>query len=267
MVDQLIEAVAHEAIRHRLLEPRFAQLEQQTFAQVARADARRVERLNHAQHCLALGLGVEREILGVAAEVFGGLGDPFVDAATNLVERACEVAVLVDVADELLGELVLALIEIEELDLVAEVIAEIATVDGDGLEVFLLLVLLGATARVEAVEENLLPVDLVSGLFLRLLFFGLPFLGGALLAVFVFILLVHLEERVVEELLLEVLLEIEERHVEEIHRLVEAGIDLDLLLHLGVLRHARSHAAPPLLGRATPSAKRARSRAASVGPR
>src|SRR5665213_820731 len=162
----------------------------------------------------------------------------------------------------------LALVEIEERNLIGKMIAEIAAIDGDRLEVLLLLVLLGAATGIEAVEEDLLPVDLVRRLFFRLLFLCLlAILRNGFLAVLVLILLVHLEEGIVEELLLEVLLEIEEWHVQEIHRLVEARIDLDLLPHLRVLRHACSHAAPPRLGRTMFSAKRARSRAASVGPR
>src|SRR5664279_603353 len=135
VIDQLIEAVADEAIRHRLLETRLAELQEQALAQIARADARRIERLNRAQHGLALVLGVERKSFGVAPELFRRLLDPLVDAATNLVERARKVAVFIDVADELLGELMLALVEIEERNLIAKMIAEIAAIDGDRLEV------------------------------------------------------------------------------------------------------------------------------------
>ena len=46
VVDQLVEAVADEAVGHRLLESRLAELQQEALAQVAGADARRVEILD-----------------------------------------------------------------------------------------------------------------------------------------------------------------------------------------------------------------------------
>src|SRR5699024_5810676 len=64
--------------------------------------------------------------------------------------------------------------------------------------------------------------------------------------------------------LLEVLLEVQERHVQQVHGLVQPWIDLQLLLELGALIETGLHrAAPP-----SPSdEKRARRRAVSVGPR
>ena len=73
----------------------------------------------------------------------------------------------------------------------------------------------------------------------------------------------HVEEGIVEELLLEMRLEVEQRHVQQIHRLVEAWIDLELLLELSVLGEPLPHAPFPMLS----PAKRERSRADSVGPR
>jgi len=126
------------------------------------------------------------------------------------------------------------------------------------------------TRRVEPVEENLLPVDLA---FLRRLAFGRGRFGEirrsgrpiffAFLVRFLLVVLgLHeFEERVDEELLLEVLLQVQQRHVEQIHRLVQAWIDLELLPERGAL-------AEPCLHRPFPSAaNRARRRAVSVGPR
>ena len=105
--------------------------------------------------------------------------------------------------------------------------------------------LLATSSRVEAVEQDLLPVDLA---LLLLLCFGFlrRLLGGDVALLLVFLVrLDHVEERVVEQFLLQVLLEVEEGHVEQIHRLVEARIDLELLLELRVLAEAGSHAPSP----------------------
>ena len=89
---------------------------------------------------------------------------------SDLLERAREVAVFVDVADELVGEELLARSEVEQRDLIVEWSARSRRVDGDRLVVLALFVLFAAAAGVEAVEEDLLPVDLVVGC---LLFLGL----------------------------------------------------------------------------------------------
>ena len=85
-----------------------------------------------------------------------------------LLEAAGEVAVLVDVADELVGEEHLPAVEVEQRDLVAQVVGEVARVDRDRLVVLALLVLLAPPARVEAIEKDLLPVDLALLFLLRL---------------------------------------------------------------------------------------------------
>src|SRR4026207_171782 len=140
-------------------------------------------------------------------------------------------------------------------------IAQVARGDGHWLEVFLLLVLLAASAGgVKAVEQDLFPIDFVAALlFLR----GLTVLALGLLFFFLFF-LDEIEERIVEQLLLQVLLRIEERHVQEIHRLVKAWIDLELLPELCGLGDAGLHGAAPATDRWE---KRSRSRAVSVGPR
>ena len=56
-------------------------------------------------------------------------------------------------------------------------------------------------------------------------------LDGFFLALFlVFLGLDHVEEGIIQQFLLEMLLQIQERHVEQVHRLIEARIDLQLLL-------------------------------------
>src|ERR1017187_4511965 len=96
------------------------------------------------------------------------------------------------------------------------------------------------------------------------------------------VVLEHLEERVREEFLLEVLLQVEQRHVQHVHRLIEARIDLELLPKTEALVEPSLHPAgsggdsvgctAAALARADvwppcSSWKRVRSRAVSVGPR
>ena len=148
--------------------------------------------------------------------------------------------------------------------MIAQVVAQVARRDGDRLKVFAFLVLFAAAARrVEAIEQDFLPVDLA-----RALVFGFCLRGlcglAFLLLLLVFLGLDKVEERVVEKLLLQVLLQIEQWHVEKIHRLVQARIDLQLLPQLGRLIQAGlQEAATPSLARENLS----RSRAVSVGPR
>jgi len=183
-----------------------------------------------------------------------------VDRLANVLDRAREIAVLIDVPDELLGEEHLARIEVEQRDLIAEMVAQVSSVDRDRLVILFLLVLLATAAGVEPVKQDPFPIDLVAGgllLLLRRCFLGL----GAFLFV-LFLRLDHLEERIVEELLLEVLLQVQKRHVQQIHRLIQARIDLELLAELRALIEAGLH----LVG-VSPLENRARSRAVSVGPR
>ena len=121
-------------------------------------------------------------------------------------------------------------------------VGEVARVDRDRLVVLALLVLLAAAAGVEAVEEDLLPVDLALLVLLGLRFGLRRLLLDLALVLLVLLRLDHVEEGIVEELLLEVLLEVEQGHVEQIHRLVQARIDLELLLELGVWERPCSHA-------------------------
>src|SRR5678816_1604152 len=266
VVDQLVETVAHEAERHRLLESRLAELEHETLTQIARADARRIEALNGPEHLVDFGRRVDRQILGISLEGFGGLDDRVVDRREDVLDRAGEVAVLVDVADELVGEERLARAEVEQRDLVGQMIGEIARIDRDRLVVLAIFVLFAAAAGVESVEKDLFPIDLIVGglFFSRLLFFSYLFFLGLLL---ILLRLDHVEEGVVQQLLLEVLLKVQERHVEQVHRLVEAWIDLELLLELRALGKTSFHEATGSPGSASAAAKRARNRAVNVGPR
>ena len=89
-----------------------------------------------------------------------------------------------------------------------------------------------------------------------------------------------LEERIREQLLLQVLLQVEQRHVQHVHRLVQARIDLELLPKTQALVQPSLHPVGPggdsvgstaAAARASASPcsalKRVRSRAVSVGPR
>ena len=80
VVDQLVEAVANETERHRLLEARLAELQHETFAQVARADARRIEVLDDLQHRLDFRHRVQRQVVDVALGCFGRADDFLVHA-------------------------------------------------------------------------------------------------------------------------------------------------------------------------------------------
>ena len=83
------------------------------------------------------------------------------EAAHGFLEAAREHARVVDVADDLLAEPDLTLREREQPELVVEMVVEVAGLDRRGLEVLPVLVLLAAAADVEAVEDDLFPVDIV----------------------------------------------------------------------------------------------------------
>jgi hypothetical protein len=79
--------------------------------------------------------------------------------------------------------------EVEHLQLITEVVGEVAALDRDRLDVFQLLVLFLLPADVEAVEEDLLPIHFVVLLDLFLL------LLGGLLGDFLFLRFLELQER------------------------------------------------------------------------
>jgi hypothetical protein len=135
-------------------------------------------------------------------------------------------------------------------------IGQIAGLDGDRLGVLLHLELLPGAADVETVEQDLLPVHLV--LLLHLLLLGL--LRFLLLFGVLLLRLEQLQERVHQQLLLEMLLEIHHGHVEHVHGLVEPRIDAQLLPQAGLLGETGSEAHAAF-------SSRARSREVRVGPR
>ena len=246
-----------------------AELEEQALPEVAGADAGRVELLDDRQHLLDLGHGVQgrrrrvggrrRGLVLARVGVVGGLGfrrevpgHQLVDRAEDLLERRGEIAVLVDVAEELLAEQQLARGQRQHLELLAQVVDQVLGLDRDRLDVLLLFVLLAGAAHLEAVEQDLLPVDLVFLLFLLLLLLGVLLLGRLFLG------LQQLEERIGQQLLLQVLLQVHHGHVQHVHGLVEPRIDPQLLPHAGVLGKPCLHAT---------ASRRARSRAVRVGPR
>ena len=152
-------------------------------------------------------------------------------------------------------------------------IREMFGVDRDGLVPLTLLVLFALTARLETVEQHRFPVDVIVAGFLWLGFDSRlrlgqilrlrDFVGVRRLVVFV-LGFDELEERIGEEFLLEVLLEVEQGHVQQIHRLIQARIDLELLSESGTLLETWPH---DVTTSSSASAKRARSRAVSVGPK
>jgi hypothetical protein len=171
----------------------------------------------------------------------------------DFLERRREVAFLVDVAQKLLRQEQLAGGQNEHLQLLPEVVDQVTGLHRDRLGVLQLLILLPGAAHLEAVEQDLLPVDLILlVLLLLLLFRGGGLFGRLLLG------LEQLEEGVGQQLLLEVLLQVHHGHVQHVHGLVKPRIDPELLPEAGMLRQAGSHAT---------ASRRARSRAVSVGPR
>ena len=226
MRDQLVEAIADEAIRQRQLESGFLELEKEALLKVTRGNARRIEALDCPQHLLGFFDRVQRKVVDFPFRILGRTRDNFVERRDDILNRGSEIAIIGDVADELVGKQHLAGRQLEEAHLVAQVVTQIARRDGHRLEVFALFMLLASAADgVKAVEKNFLPVDLIASL----LRFGLLGVLGLRLVFLFLLFLDEVEERIVQQLLLEVLLQIEERHVEEIHRLVQAGIDLELL--------------------------------------
>ena len=104
-------------------------------------------------------------------------------------------------------------------------------------------------------EQNVFPVGPVLG-FGFLLRFVVLLLGSRRLDLL--LRFDHLEEGIAEQLLFQVLFEVEQRHVQQIHRLVQARIDPQILAQADVLMQAGFHAAED---------RRARRRVVSVGPR
>ena len=192
--------VVHDPVRERILAEPVFHLEQEALAKVAGADAHRIEALDRPEHAL-------------------DVRHRHVDRGGDLLDRAGQIAVLVDVADDLLADphvpvpVAVVLIELRQ-KMVPEIDRRLPDLLGHLFGA--LTGGTGAVARIETVEQDLLPVDLLL-LFLRLLL-GLGLVGELLFR------LGHLEEGILHEFLFEVLFELEEGQVEEIHRLVQARI-------------------------------------------
>ena len=96
--------------------------------------------MDGAEHLLPLLLGVERKVLRVAAGFFCSLGHHFVEGANYVLNPGSEITVVVDVSYELVGQQRLPWSELEQADLIAQVIAQVARRNGYWLEVLTLLV-------------------------------------------------------------------------------------------------------------------------------
>src|SRR6267378_4222033 len=250
--DQVVERFLDEPVDQRVGPLLALELQQQALPQVTGADPGRVELLDDAQHLLRRRVGGD---IQVQLRLRLVLLEQLVRAFDDLLQARLEVPVLPDVAEELLGEQLLARREVEHPRLLAQIIDQILALDRDRLHV------LGGPAQGAArhpvlgavVHQDGFPVGFVVPRFLLL--------GGLLLGGGTFGLLLgldHLEERIAQQLLLQVLLQVEQRHVEEIHRLVQARIDPQILAEPDVLVQAGLHAA---------CVRRARRRAVRVGPR
>ena len=154
-----------------------------------------------------------------------------IDRAKDFFERRAQIAVLVDVAKELLAQQLLAGGQVQELELFPEVVDQVVLFDADRFQVFLLLELLLGAADIESVEEDLLPIDFVFLVLGFLLLLG----RRLLLLLLLFFRLQQLEERIDEQLLLQVLLQVHHRHVQHVHGLIEPWIDPELLAKPSVL--------------------------------
>ena len=262
MGDEILERVLHQAIDERIGALLVLELQHQAFTQVSRADAGWIELLDDAQDGLGLRGRIGRDVQ-VDLRFRLVLLQQLIRAFHDLLEIGLQVPVFADVAEELLDEELLARGEHEHLRLLAEIVDQVFALDRHRLDIFA-RVAVGAAwhAMLGAiVEEDALPVGLV---------LGLRFLLGLVLLLFrrgrldFFLRLDELEERIAQELLFQMLLQVEQRHVEQIHRLIQARIDLELLPELRRLVETRLHeAATSPLSRE----KRSRSRAVSVGPR
>src|SRR5205809_2927580 len=252
---EIVPGLLDEPIRQGVLALLLLELQQQALPQVARAHPRRIERLDDPKHRFRVLEGVLRD-LHVPLDLVRVLVEDLVDATDDLLERRLQIAVFADVAEEVLGEQVLPRRQVEHLHLLAQVVVEVFGLDRHRLDIlarFAQVAHAGGCRIGAVVEEDLLPIRLVVP---GLLLLRLDLLGGGCFLLFLG--LHELEERVAEQLLLQVLLEVEQRHVLQVHGLIEPRIDPQLLLQDLVLVQSRLHAA---------GERRARSRAVSVGPK
>ena len=170
---------------------------------------------------------------------------------------APEVAVLGDVAEEFLRQEPLARREVQHLELVRRWSEGPWLRPGPARRTRASLKSRAARRLGSVVEQDVLPSRARRRP--RLSFSFSAFLSSATRDLGLFLGLHHLEERVAEQLLLQVLLKVEQRHVEQVHRLVQARIDPQVLAQRRVLMQAGLHAAG--------ACSRARRRAVRVGPK
>jgi hypothetical protein len=119
-------------------------------------------------------------VLPVLSTRFNMPGNQLIHRTENLLQRGGEIALLVDIAEELFGKQELTRSQRQHLELFAEMIDQISRLDCDRLGVFQLLVLLSGSAHLEAIEQNLLPVHFFFFLLLLFLLLGGGLLGGFL---------------------------------------------------------------------------------------
>ena len=227
--------------RERVLQPLGAQLQQQALAQVARADAGRIELVDAVQRAL--------DDLEVLAALEG-----------DLLDRQLQIAVLVHVADQQRGDGLLLLVERIHLQLPEEVLGERLGAHQHALQARALLVVVvgrrrrGGVPVVAVVGEVVVPVDGVQPALGLQLGGGLALRGRlrpllvALAAVVVEPLLgarrlldrlllgaaleVLLEDRILLQLLVDQLLELGARHLQDLDRLAQLGGHDQLLAEL-----------------------------------
>jgi len=190
------------AVRERVRLVARLELQQETLPQVAGADAGGIELLDDPQHLLGVGDGEELR-LRVLLRLDGVLLEQLVGPPDDLLRRGAQVAVLRDVADELLREELLARGQVEQPHLLPQVVRQILGLDRDGLDVLPGFAHVARGRAVAAVvQEDVLPVRLIVVLGLLLLLDAVLRLGQ-LRIVFG---LDQLQEGVAEQLLLQVLL-------------------------------------------------------------
>ena len=251
MVAQGVEVIPHDRQRERILVSFPLHLQVETLLQVARAHSRGVQRLHDPQHRLHFVGRVWGEDAGQFGQLLfpvllvldlsgpgkRGVAQPLggaIEAVSDILERAREEPVVVDVTDDLSGDPGLAVVEVEESELLVEVVLQVPHAHDRRFELLARLVLLPWAPGVESVQQDLVPVDLVV-LFVAGVLFGidLEFVVGVGLG--------ELEEGILRQLLLKAGLKVQQRHVQQIHRLVKARIDPQLLPKVGPLVQARPH--------------------------
>ena len=245
-----VDVVADERAHERMVDAQGVELEQQALAQVARADARRIEGLHLAERLLHQRLG-------------------HAGRAGHLVEAGAQVAVLVEVADQAARRPALVVAAGQELELPLEMVGQRRAPREGRLQRAAIVVRahpaagLGIGVRVAAPVELREPVALL-GVPGRLALFGglgrggrrelhvLADLGGELLLDLAGL----LEDRVLGELLLDDVDELEPRELQQLDRLLQLRRHHQLLGQLELLLELDRHSSSTRAG----SSLRGRSR-------